>query len=201
MPSPTSSPPRWTPGSNPSRLLVARAGASATIRRQTTLRHRALFTASAINIRRAWRSATTLWVTRTRDMCEDSLLFGSCSVFSPVPLTRLVCCACVVQADASWQGDGWVGTAACWITKLSGDGTAPERFDATGNSRYLYANPRYWPQWGGDLIFGYSEPPAIPGTLGANGYCTQAVYTAADYQVCGGGDGAWGATDLVVLGR
>jgi hypothetical protein len=108
---------------------------------------------------------------------------------------------CALQADASWGGGTWVGTAATFIFKLGTDGAASERFDPRGaDENYQLASLSYWPTWGGggdDLnMWGNG------GALGGNrGYCNQNTYTAATNQVCGGGTGTWGATDLVVFGR
>ena len=104
-----------------------------------------------------------------------------------------------VQGDASWGGGPeFVGTTSTFIFKLGGDGAASERFDTSGvDENYLYADAGSWPRWGGgspDLIIGQGGAP------GAGGYCNQGTYTAATNQVCGG-NGNWGATELVVLGR
>ena len=112
-----------------------------------------------------------------------------------------------MQADASWGGNGnaYVGTAACFIFKLGGDGAASGRFDPSGaNELYQQAGPSYWPQYGDggpgpDLIMGGGGGGG-GGLGGAYAKCHQDTYTAATNQVCGG-QGNWGVTELVVLGR
>jgi len=108
------------------------------------------------------------------------------------------------QADASWGGGpAWVGTAATFIFKLSGEGAASERFDPTGaDELYQFAYPGDWPYWGSghDLHMGGGR------ALGTDGYCLQGTtYAGTPNQICGcnayENNGCWGATELVVLGR
>ena len=69
------------------------------------------------------------------------------------------------EGDYAFQGDtyyesfvGKYGTSACFIFKLAGDGTAPERFDPSGNNdRYQNMDDdaatqrNRWPKWGGPV--------------------------------------------------
>jgi len=78
----------------------------------------------------------------------------------------------------------------------------PERFLPTGTSptgghpTYQYVKAKGWPQWGYnyDLNMGDDGPPGA-----GSSRCDQGgTYAGSPNEVCGGGYGTWGKTDLEV---
>jgi hypothetical protein len=101
-------------------------------------------------------------------------------------------------AERSWAGSGMDTTASGdFIFGLAPQ--APARFNPTGSdTNYQYTVSDSWPGWGhygSDLQIGRNEGP--PSGLG--GFCDQGTtYSGTPDQICGGGVGTWGATQLEV---